>query len=812
VVILGEYPFEHTILNSKVKELIEKGSVVLFDGAMGTNLMKLGYTELPEKANLEALDIVEKVHKMFVEAGAEIVETNTFGANAFKLKQFGLYDEQEKIIHNAVKAARRSGAKYVAGSVGPTGALIKPEGLLEFSEAVNIFYEQISYLARAGADFVLIETMMDLQEAKAAAIAAKMVGIPFIAQFTFDEAGYTLTGSDPRVCAHTFYHLGAFAVGANCSVGPDKMKKVLDEYLAEMVLPVSIQPNAGVARYVEGRTVYDATPEEMAEFAQYASSKGAMFVGGCCGSTPEHIAAMRNRLVKRRVKLPQKFARAITSRSKVFFLDECLFIGERINPTRKKKLKESYESGNLDLIRKMAVNQEKEGAHVLDVNAGFTDDEERERELLVEAIRVVQGSTSCVVMPDSSSSSALSRAIEEVDAIAFINSVDMERVNDEELMKKIALHSSFVIALPVGKKVPENESEQIRFALELVGRIRNWGVPTERIYVDILAFPLAVSSIERAVRVAQKYKEFGWKTVVGLSNFSHGLPVRKVVNSYAFSMLIPWLDAAIVNPKDLMLWQVRETHYALKKLQLGRIEKFKNLGVGVEVKVERSQKREDDRYGKISELAKKIVDADFESAKKLLEELLVKIRGYKGEEKNKRIMEIVNEHLIPGIVRVGELYDKGIYFLPQLVASARVMEKLMKMVEENIDSEDSIAKARVVIGTVEGDAHDIGKNLVAAVVRSFGYEVHDLGKAVPVENFLKAVEELKPDVVMLSALMTTTLPAMRKTVEELKKAAFNGKIMVGGAVVSKAFAKKIGAYWTETAVDAAKLLDEWFAS
>lgn len=783
--------------------------VILFDGAMGTELQKRGLKtgECPEYMNITNPDTLYYIHKSYLEAGADIIETNTFGANKIKLSKYGLEDRLEEIITEAVKLAKTAAAhKPVALSVGPIGELLHPYGKLTFEEAYNIFKEVVIFGENAGAEIVIIETMSDMLEAKAAILAAKEnTNLKIICTMTFQEDGRTLMGSDPQTVVITLQGLGLDAIGVNCSTGPDKMVDVVEKMSLVSRIPIIAQPNAGMPSIKDGKTYYDLKPEVFASFFPILVEKGASIVGGCCGTTPYYIKLVKKQIQDLKPNIKYNKFTAVTSNTKTVFIGDkepLKIIGERINPTGKKKLSEAFLAGNVDLAIEEALRQQKCGANILDINVGVPG--LNEEEMLVKVVKEVENVSDLPLQIDSTNVRAIEKAIRISRGRPIINSVNAKDESLKEILPIVKKYGACIVGLTVGEKgLPKDREERLINAEKIIERAKEYGIPKEDIIIDCIV--LTVSSEQSmALETLESIKliknKLGVKTIIGLSNVSFGLPERKIINSAFFAMAASYgLDTAIINPCDEDMMDIYRASMVLINKDKGSKWYLERYGVN---KADVKKKIAIDENTKT---LNEILYNDILEGKKTGVENVVENIMINGIEP----LKIVDEIIIPALKEVGERYDKGIYFLPQLLSSAEVVQGAFKLIKEKLPKGSS-SKGKIILATVEGDVHDIGKNIVKVLLENYGFEVIDLGKDVKGETILEKIRQFNVKLVGLSALMTTTLFNMEKIIKLLKSNS-DVTIMAGGAVLSEEYAYKIGAdYYGKTAQDAVKIANNFF--
>lgn len=765
------------------------------DGAMGTALQKagLGTGALPESFNTENPEAVLAIHKSYVEAGANIITTNTFGANRLKMKS---EEDVRLAITMGVKIAKQSGSEFVALDIGPTGALLEPIGSLSFDEAYDIFAQQVKIGAEAGADLVIIETMSDLLEIKAAILAVKENSdLPVIATMTFDGDGRTFLGTDPVTAAISLSSFGVDALGVNCSLGPDELMDVVTKMLTYSSVPVAVQPNAGLPAIENGETVYKVTPEDFARSCQKMTDAGVQIIGGCCGTTPAHIKALADMLkAKTPVKREIKRYTAFTSARKAVILDgeNSAIIGERINPTGKKKLKEALRNKDYDYVINEAVTQHEHGADVLDVNAGLPEIDEAET--LKQLIKEIQAVSSLPLQIDSSDPVAVEQAVRIYNGKPIINSVNGSKDSMDAILPIVKKYGASVVALTLDEKgIPLTAEDRLSVAKRIIDEAKKYGIEKEDILVDCLV--LTVSTNQSMVKETLKAvnlvkKELGVKTVLGVSNVSFGMPNREVINAaFLAEAFGAGLDMPILNPLSAKYREIIAAHKVINNEDVSGENFIAQFG-NVESAVVGNQTEPDLKTIIIS--GRKALATD--AVEKLLKE--------------ESPIEIINNYFIPALDAVGENFEKGTMFLPQLMASAQAVKNGFDTIKAFM-GETVPTKEKIVIATVKGDIHDIGKNIVKMLLENYGYNVIDLGKDVDPQTVVDTVLKEKVKLVGLSALMTTTVKSMAETITALKQAGADCKVMVGGAVLNKEYAEMVGAdFYVSDATESARVAAE----
>lgn len=789
-----------------------KNNILVIDGAMGTMLQKKGLKlgENPELLNIKEKDIIREIHKEYIDNGAMVITTNTFGANELKLAEIGY--SVEEIIDAAVKLAKESiGEKegvYAALDVGPIGQLLEPMGTLKFEEAYEIFKRQIVQGAASGADLIIIETMTDLYEAKAALLAAKEnCDLPVFVTMSFEANGRTFTGCTPESMAVVLESLGADAVGVNCSLGPAELLPLIERVTKTVSIPVMAQPNAGLPEIEDGKTVFNVTADEFASVMEKYLDLGVSVVGGCCGTNPEFTKKLREfadtrEVVKRDV---ESFS-CVCTPSNMVKIDEVKVVGERINPTGKKIFQQALRDNNIEYILKQAIDQVEAGADILDVNVGLP--EINEKETMVRVVKEIQGILNVPLQLDSSDADCLEAALRIYNGKPSVNSVNGEDEKLEEILPLIKKYGASVIGLTLDKGgIPPTAEERFAIAEKIVNRALEYGIKKEDIFIDCLVLTASAQQKEvqetlKAVRMV--HEKLGVKTLLGVSNISFGLPCRQLINeTFLASALANGLDLPIMNPNSQGMMDVVNSFKVLANMDKGA-EKYISLYGNAKVERGTLTSKKEESKEEVRDLKYIVIKGLKEEAAKETKRLL--------DEKTE--LEIVNELLIPALDIVGEKYEKGELFLPQLIQAAETVKEAFEVLKLSLseNNANSISKGKIILATVQGDIHDIGKNIVKVILENYGYDVIDLGKDVPVE---KVVEEaIKNDIklVGLSALMTTTLKSMEETIKALKANNYKGKVFVGGAVLTPEYAEKIGAdYYSKDAKESVEVAKEVFA-
>lgn len=764
-----------------------KNNIVYLDGGMGTLLQKSGLQpgELPERWNISHPEVIKEIHKSYYDSGSNIVNTNTFGANSLK---FGT-DELSEIIYHAVKnadEARKASLgnqeKFIALDVGPTGKLLKPLGDLAFEDAVKAFAEVISLGVKYGVDLITIETMNDSYETKAAVLAAKENSdLPIIVTNAYGENGRLMTGADPAVMAAMLEGMGVDAIGANCSLGPKQLMGVMDELLNYCSVPVAFKPNAGLPKSDGKVTYYDVDAEEFAQDIKLAVANGVRIVGGCCGTTPEYIKKVCELTRDIRPKeIEKKTYSVCTSYNKaVFFGEKPILIGERINPTGKKRFKQALLENDIGYILQEAVSQQAKGVHVLDVNVGLPGIDEAQ--MLTNSVCELQCVTDLPLQIDSSDPVAMESALRRYNGKAMINSVNGKEENLNAIFPLVKKYGGFVVALTLDEKgIPSTVDGRMKIARKILLTAALYGINKKDIIFDPLAMTVsadkmsAVTTLETVKKITE---QLGCNTSLGVSNVSFGLPSRDLVNAAFFTTAMEnGLSAAIMNPYSERMMEAYYSFNVVKGLDENCMD-FINFASRQEVQPTAKQ-----------ESSLTLKEAIEKGLKEKANEITTAMLG------NSAPLDIVNTHVIPALDNVGKRFEEKKLFLPQLLMSAEAAKASFEVIKATMSADgSSVKKGSIVIATVHGDIHDIGKNIVKLLLENYGYNVIDLGKNVPPETVLRAVTDNHAPLVGLSALMTTTVPAMEETVKLIKENAPWCKTVVGGAVLTQDYADKIGA-------------------
>lgn len=768
------------------------GKELLFlDGGMGTLLQAEGLApgELPETWNIEHPEKVEAIHRRYYEAGSDVVLANTFGANVCKF-----HDDRytvEEVIRAGIANAKRAGEQigketYVALDMGPTGKLLKPMGDLDFDDAYEAFAEAVRYGEKYGADLIHIETMSDTYEVKAAILAAKEnSSLPVFVTMIFDERGKLLTGADVPSVVALLEGLRVDAFGINCGMGPEQMIPILEQITKYSSLPVIVKPNAGLPKQKNGQTYYDVSPEEFAEVMKKIVEMGAVVIGGCCGTTPDHIKAMADacRMIPIKPVEKKNFTMVSSYGQSVFLGTGSKIIGERINPTGKKRFKQALKEHDLDYILREGITQQDNGAHILDVNVGLPDIDEPA--LMKEVVQELQSVTSLPLQIDTVDVEAMEGALRIYNGKAMVNSVSGKQESMDKVFPLIQKYGGVVIGLALDENgIPADAEGRVQVAKKIIAEAAKYGIEKKDIVIDALA--MTISSEPEGAKITLETlrrlrDEVGVCTVLGVSNISFGLPSRPIVNSIFYTMAMQnGLSVGIINPgsEDMMkAWYAFHALMALDSNCEKYIARYAQQPGTTPVQA---------AGGKHTMTLQSAIERGLkEEASSITAEL--------AEQKD--ALDIINEELIPALNNVGEGFEKGTVFLPQLLMSAESAKSAFAVLKERMDQSGEVQekKGKVILATVKGDIHDIGKNIVKVLLENYSFDVIDLGKDVPPEKVVETVLEQDVHLVGLSALMTTTVVSMEETIRQLREKAPDCLVMVGGAVLNQEYADMIGA-------------------
>jgi len=771
-----------------------KNNILYLDGGMGTLLQAQGLSagELPERWNLSHPDVITNIHKQYFNAGSNVVNTNTFGANSLKFSA----DELDAIIGAAIKNARQAAAestgeqpKWIALDIGPTGRMLAPYGDLDFEDAVSVFAQTVRLGVKHGVDLVMIETMSDNYETRAALLAAKEnSNLPVFVSCAFGEDGKLMTGADPAAMVAMLEGMGADAIGINCSFGPRKLMNVIEEYLKNASIPVIFKPNAGLPTVKEGRTVYDLSPDNFATDMADAVSLGVRAVGGCCGTTPEYITALVEKtkdvkpqpITKKNITCVSSYTHAVA------FDKEPILIGERINPTGKKRFKEALKAGDMDYILREGIAQAEAGVHILDVNVGLPEIDEVA--MLQNAVCRLQEVTDLPLQVDTSDPVAMEAALRRYNGKAMINSVNGKMESMEKVFPLVKKYGGLVVALTLDESgIPTRAEERVAIAERILKAAAEYGIDKKDIIFDPLALTVSADGTAahqtlRAVSIIKN--KLGCHTSLGVSNVSFGLPQRDIINSTFFALaLAKGLSAAIMNPYSA---EMMKTYHAFRALDgqdencAAYIDFASKLPQTTTVSTPTQEVTIPNTEG--SELQKAVIRGLRDRAATLASK----------ELKSRAPLDVVQNDIIPALDVVGDGFEKKTVYLPQLLMAAEAAKAAFEEVKANLPAAANNGVC-VVLATVKGDIHDIGKNIVKLLLENYGFAVYDLGRDVSPEKVVHEVVRLHAPIVGLSALMTTTVPAMEETIRVLRTAAPWCKIVVGGAVLTAEYAATIGA-------------------
>ena len=789
-----------------------KNNILYLDGGMGTLLQERGLMpgEAPERWNLSRPEDITAVHKAYFDSGSNVVNTNTFGANTLHFSAEELEEIIKAAVSNAREAARLSASdapKFVALDIGPTGRLLKPMGDLDFEEAVEVFAVTVRLGVKYGVDLIMIETMNDSYETKAALLAAKEnSSLPVFVSNAYSENGKLMTGASPAAMVAMLEGMGADAIGVNCSFGPDKLAPIVREYLKYASVPVILKPNAGMPSMIDGRTVYDVSPEEFTRICTGLIDEGVRIAGGCCGTSPSYIAALTATKREPVPTVKKNFTVASSYTHAVFFTGDPVLIGERINPTGKKLIKQALRDNDPDYILNEGLRQQAAGAHILDVNVGLPEIDEPE--MLERMVCELQAVIDLPLQIDTSDPIAMERALRRYNGKALINSVNGKRESMDSVFPLAKKYGGVVIALTLDENgIPETAEGRVAIAERIISVAAEYGIDKKDLIFDTLA--MAVSADPTAAKVTLESlktirNKLGAHTSLGVSNISFGLPKRDNISAAFFTMaLMSGLSAAIMNPLSAEMMKAYHTYRVLMGLDencsayIGFADTVTDSAV-----VTTSGPALNEPEG--DSLSRCIVKGLKDKAAVMCRELLTGTAP----------MTVIQEHIIPALDTVGREYEQGRVYLPGLLMSAEAAKYAFEEIKKAMtDSEGGMKKCVFVIATVKGDIHDIGKNIVKLLLENYGYDVHDLGKDVPPEAIADETVRAHAPLVGLSALMTTTVPAMEATIRLLRERAPWAKVIVGGAVMTAVYAESIGAdKYGRDAMDTVRYADEVYLS
>lgn len=761
--------------------------ITYFDGGMGT-MLNLKAGELPELLNINDPERVYAIHKAYADAGCNIISANTFGANRLK------YDNVDEIVKSAVKNAKRTGKK-VALDIGPTGKLLKPMGDLDFEECVDIFADVVK-AGKDEADLVLLETFGDLYEIKAAMLAVKEnCDLPLVVSMIFDEKARLLTGADVRTACAVVEGLGADAIGFNCGLGPKQMIPLVEELEKHASIPILVMPNAGLPESVNGETIFNVDPDEFASYMTQIAKMGVSYLGGCCGTTPAHLKAMIEATKDIEDKVPEfKNETIVASYSKSVDLSEGAVIGERINPTGKKLMKEALRNKDMDYVLRQGITQTEAGAHILDVNMGLPEIDEKE--MLCSGVYELQSVLPVPLQLDSGDAEAMEAALRLYNGKAMINSVNGKEKSMKEVFPLAKKYGGVIVCLCLDEDgIPSTAQGRIAIAKKIIKRAAEYGIDKKNLAVDALVMTISTdtnNAIETLNAVDYIRNTLGVNTVLGVSNISFGLPNREAVNTAFYTLAMSrGLSAGIINPNSRPMMNAFYSYKALAGKDESCQEYIKSA-----VDTEIVQKTEN------LDLKTAIIKGMKEESARCAKELL----------ENTESLVIINDYIIPALDVVGDGFEKNTIFLPQLLMSADSAKAAFDEIKAHfvMSGAEQVKGEKIIIATVEGDIHDIGKNIVKVLLQNYGFDVMDLGKDVKCEKVLEEAQKNNVKLVGLSALMTTTVPSMEKTIKLLHDNT-DAKVFVGGAVLTRDYAKMINAdFYAKDAMESVRIAQEFF--
>ena len=762
-------------------KLLQDRQFLVLDGGMGTMLQARGLQlgGVPELWNLEKPEDITAIHRAYVEAGSDVVYANTFGANRLKMARTG--HTVQELIPAAIRNARNSGAKYVALDIGPIGHMLEPTGTLSFEEAFDIFREEIE--AGKDADLIVFETMSDLLEVRAGLLAAREYGEgkPVFVTMSFEENGRTFTGCSISSMALTLEGLGADAIGVNCSLGPEELVPIVEELCKWTNLPVIVKPNAGLPDPVTN--TYNFTPEKFGVCMRKFAELGAVILGGCCGTTPAHIAAVSEMLkTQKPVERHPVIPAAVCSANQTVIIDQPRIIGERINPTGKKRFKQALIEHDIDYILGQAIQQIDAGADILDVNVGLPDIDETE--MMVSAVKAIQGITDTPLQLDTTDAKALEAGLRIYNGKPIVNSVNGEEESMQKVLPLVKKYGAAVVGLTLDKNgIPKTAEGRFEIAKRILDRALSLGIRREDVFIDCLTLTASAEQagvMETLKAVSRVKNELGLRTVLGVSNISFGLPSRELVTRNFLTMaLYAGLDLPIINPNTESMTAAVRTYKLLANIDKNAVDFIAHYGA------ETAPAPAAKPAASGMSLGAAIAAGLKSEAASLTKTMLADTDP----------MVIVNEHLIPALDAADAEFEQGKIFLPQLISAASAAQGAFEEIKTHLSehSDGTVNRGTIVLATVKGDIHDIGKNIVKILLENYGYQVIDLGKDVPYEDVVKATEQYHAPLVGLSALMTTTLPSMEGTIRLLREHCPWCQTVVGGAVLTPDYAEKIGA-------------------
>ena len=781
-----------------------KDNILIFDGAMGTMLQKEGLPigDNPEIFGIKNPHKLLKIHKKYLEAGSNVLTTNTFGCNELKVNKLGytveeVIDRAVSIAKQAIEESDKSKPRFVALDIGPIGEMLEPMGTLSFDRAYEIFKRQVIQGEKSGADLIIIETMMDLYEAKAAVLAAKEnTNLPVICTMTFDENGRSFTGCLPEAMVATIEGLGVDALGVNCSLGPKQLLPIVKTITELANVPVIVQANAGLPVIKEGQAIYEMNDEEFFQGVKNFVDLGVSIIGGCCGTNETFIKKICDNIDKLQKKEPKRRKSTIVcSAAKYIDIQGPAIVGERLNPTGRQPLIDAYVSGNNDYVINLALEQSNEGSEILNVNVGVPDlDEERAMK------RVIKGIQEVVDVPlqlDSSNVKALEAGLRYYNGRTIVNSVNGKEKSLETILPIVKKYGACLVGLTLDENgIPITAEGRFNIAKKIVERAEQYGIKRQDIFIDCLSLTVSAQQDEamETIKAIKMVKEnLGCKTILGVSNISFGIPNRKALNNTYLNLALgAGLDLAIINTEDRTMVESIDAYKVISNMDKGcldYIEKFKFVSND-------NKTKERKNYDNLT-----LEDAIERGLKEEAKDLTLKILESHDEH------FVLDKVLIPALDVVGTKYDKGELFLPQMIQAAETVKVSLNIIKERLSKNNNTSsKGKIIVATVQGDIHDIGKNIVKIMLENYGYEVIDLGKDVPIEEVVKRAKEENIQLIGLSALMTTTVENMKKTIKALKENNINARVFVGGAVVTEEYAQKINAdYYSKDAKSAVEI-------
>ncbi len=786
-----------------------KNNILIFDGAMGTMLQQKGLKigENPEVFALKNPEKLMEIHKSYLDAGCNVVTTNTFGANELKLDKLGY--TVEEVVENAVKMARcainkvdKSKPRYVALDIGPIGEMLEPMGTLSFDNAYEIFKRQAIQGEKSGVDLIIIETMMDLYEAKAAVLAVKEnTNLPVFCTMTFDENERSFTGCMPESMVATIGGLGVDAIGVNCSLGPKQLLPIVKKICKVANIPVIVQANAGLPDIIDGQAIYNVDKDDFYEGVQKFIEAGASIIGGCCGTNPSFINKISQNLDKLKiVDIEKEIKSIVCSPSKCVEIKSPTVMGERINPTGKKLLQQSIKNGNFDYMINLGLEQINAGAEILNVNVGLADIDESK--MMPRVLKEIQSVIDIPLQVDSSDIKALERGLRYYNGKTIANSVNGKEDSLNSILPIVKKYGACVVGLTLDENgIPQKAQDRFEIAKKIVDKATECGIKKQDIFIDCLSLTVSAQqgeAIETLKCIKMVKEKLGVKTILGVSNISFGVPNRKALNSSFLTLALGYgLDLPIINPNEENMMEAINSFKVIKNIDKNCVEYINKYTAITNNKTINKSKENN------SELTlKQVVERGLqEDCKSITTSLLQKY----SEDK------ILDEILIPALDEVGKKYDSGEIFLPQLIQCAEAVKVSLNVIKESSlqKNDKSVYKGKIILATVKGDIHDIGKNIVKIMIENYGYEVIDLGKDVPIEVVVEEAKKRKIKLIGLSALMTTTVVSMKETIDALRKEDMDVKVFVGGAVLNEEYAKNIGSdYYSKdakSAVEIAKL-------